>query len=187
MGRGRYRFPSTSGGLVIVAVCGVLLRLLCGSGRARHRVARLTAAGPSGPGPGPGRQPRRWGWFASAHESRWHACSANTEVRQDGVWALCGHLARRGPFRCRAGNTPPEEEQRSACEACLHVVGYLPPRLPRLKPVYFTTDQPDPEPNWPTTDPDEGAPGSPYLPGTKHQPTGISRHRRAAGKTEDTR
>ncbi|MGJ7908754.1 hypothetical protein ACOQFL_19995 [Actinopolyspora sp. H202] len=115
------------------------------------------------------------GWFASAFESRWHACPANTPAGS-GVRALCGHLSRRGPYRARASSAPPNEDGRSVCDAWLHAIGYLPPRPPRLSqlpPVWITNG--NTEQHWPTTDPDESeAPAeettaSPQPAGTHHQ------------------
>ncbi|WP_143013090.1 hypothetical protein [Actinopolyspora mzabensis] len=95
-------------------------------------------------------------------ESKWHACPTNTAVRNHGVRALCGHLSRRGPYRARASSSPPDEDGRSVCDACLHAIGYLsprPPRLPRIPPAWITNN--DPDQGWPTTDPDEPSGSTP--------------------------
>ncbi|ASU79770.1 hypothetical protein CDG81_17560 [Actinopolyspora erythraea] len=122
-------------------------------------------------------------WFASRHESRWHACPASTALRHSGLRALCGHLARRGPFRGRASSEPPEEDGRSVCDACLHTIGHLPPHPPRTLPLWNTHG--DTGQGRPTRDPDnadqpEKAPASPNLAVTGHRPTAAGRHRRAA-------
>ncbi|WP_092974593.1 hypothetical protein [Actinopolyspora lacussalsi] len=105
-------------------------------------------------------------------ESKWHACPANTKAGNSGLRALCGHLSRRGPYRGRAASGPPDEDGRSVCDACLHAIGHLPPRPPRLPPVWIAHG--DTEPGWPTTDPDEPntpaekTPGNPCPAGTGH-------------------
>ncbi|MGJ7905504.1 hypothetical protein ACOQFL_03370 [Actinopolyspora sp. H202] len=91
-------------------------------------------------------------WFSSVFESRWHACPANTEAHAHGVRALCGHLSRRGPYRSRATNSPPDEDDRSVCDACLHTIGHLPPYLPRLRSLRIIHS--DTEPGWPVTEQD---------------------------------
>ncbi|SFT58231.1 hypothetical protein SAMN04487904_10411 [Actinopolyspora lacussalsi subsp. righensis] len=157
------------------------LRYLVRRGRVRVR-DRDPAAGAADPGAGAagvGTEPLNtssgYAWFTSAFESRWHACPGNTKAGNSGLRALCGHLSRRGPYRARASNSPPVEEGRSVCDACLHAIGYLPPRLPRLSrlpPVWITHG--DTEPGWPTTDPDEPntpaekTPGNPCPAGTGH-------------------
>ncbi|MDP9642601.1 hypothetical protein J2S53_002546 [Actinopolyspora lacussalsi] len=112
-------------------------------------------------------------WFSSVFESKWHACPTNTAVRNHGVRALCGHLSRRGPYRARASSGPPDEDGLSVCDACLHAIGYLPPRPPRLPPVWINhsdTEQgwPSTEQDWPTTAPDEPEASSGELPSSPH-------------------
>ncbi|WP_139219565.1 hypothetical protein [Actinopolyspora alba] len=147
------------------------LRHLVRRGRVRVR-DRGAAAGAADPGVGaaglgtePITDPPGHAWFASVFESKWHACPSNTPAGNHGLRALCGHLSRRGPYRARASSSPPDEDDRSVCDACLHAIGHLPPRPPRLSrlpPVWIAhgeTEQgwPTTEQDWPTTDPDEPA------------------------------
>ncbi|KGI80328.1 hypothetical protein IL38_17880 [Actinopolyspora erythraea] len=100
-------------------------------------------------------KPERHAWFTSRHEAQWHACPANTALRHSELRALCGHLARHGPYRGRASPAPPEhdEDDRSVCDACLHTIGHLPPHLPRTLPLWSTHG--DIGQDRPTHDPDK--------------------------------
>ncbi|WP_139219480.1 hypothetical protein [Actinopolyspora alba] len=157
------------------------LRHLVRRGRVRVR-DRGAAAGAADPGVGAaglGIEPLNTSsghaWFSSVFESRWHACPANTPAGNHGLRALCGHLSRRGPYRARASSSPPVEDDRSVCDACLHSIGYLPPRVPRLRPVRLGDEQPDP--GWPTTDSDEPSgttPAPSRPPNSRHRHTPLA-------------
>ncbi|WP_144311881.1 hypothetical protein [Actinopolyspora erythraea] len=120
-------------------------------------------------------KPDRHAWFTSRHEAQWHACPANTALRHSGLRALCGHLARHGPYRARASPAPPEHDGdgRSVCDACLHTIGHLPPHPPRTLPLWNTHG--DTGQGRTTHDPDEPEASSGELPRSPH-PAGTGHH-----------
>lgn len=87
-----------------------------------------------------------WVWVTSVHESRWHAVARATSNRSLAV--VCGHRVRGPVHRRLAPPAPGEEgETRVACRGCLYTIGSLELQVERWP-------MEDPEPAWPSDDPD---------------------------------